>query len=553
MVVFNVGDRPSYTLEELREAIVMCPPPIPGEAVDEATPSDMGGFELPAKIAPGDRHMTMHRYVRSQKAKGVPFDEAADNVRKANAELCKPPLKKDELEGQIKRSWNEENAPGFTEKDVYRAKKLAESAAKGFVLTAKGDSISAKSQHNIRLAVAALDAKLNFDLFSQKPIIKYNGYHGPYMDEQRNRLWLTIDEKLHFQPADGFFDVVTQDMARRSPFHPVRDYLNQLQWDGIPRLDEWLIAYGGAGDSPYTRAVSAIVLIAAVRRVFKPGCKFDEILVLESEQGLNKSSALRALCVNDDWFSDDLPLNVDAKQIIERTAGKWIIEAGELSGMHSSKVEHLKAMLSRQVDGPVRMAYARLPVEVPRQFIIVGTTNAHSYLEDQTGNRRFWPVRCEDFKVPELCRDRDQIWAEAVVRERAGESIRLSPDLYPQAAKQQDRRRTADPWEDIIERAFGEEYQRLTSMDIWQCLGIASDRQDSRAAKRVATAMQRLGFRKQAVRDDKDKVVKGWARGKRLTNDGELDQRTANTPGAVQSTTAEEVLEDMGPPPDDIL
>lgn len=140
--------------------------------------------------------------------------------------------------------------------------------------------------------------------------------------------------------------------AHRKSVHPVRDYLNGLAWDGTERIDRWLLTYGKAKDTEYIRTVGAIVLMAAVRRIRQPGCKYDEMLVLESRvQGLNKSTALRALCPIDDWFSDDLPLNVDSKQVIERTLGKWIIEASDLAGKRKAEIEQLKSMLSRQVDG----------------------------------------------------------------------------------------------------------------------------------------------------------------------------------------------------------
>jgi predicted P-loop ATPase len=170
--------------------------------------------------------------------------------------------------------------------------------------------------------------------------------------------WLTLDEAFKFRPPIEFFQIVVSDLARRRSVHPVKDYLNSLAWDESPRIDRWLIEYAGAADTPYVRAVGVLFLIAAVRRVRFPGCKFDELPILESKQGTRKSQALRALCPNEDWFSDDLPLGVDAKQIIERTAGKWLIEASELQGYTNSEIERLKGMLSRQVDGPVRLAYA---------------------------------------------------------------------------------------------------------------------------------------------------------------------------------------------------
>ncbi len=325
------------------------------------------------------------------------------------------------------------------------------------------------------------------------------------------------------QVPGEYFDIVTQDLAHAREFHPVRDYLDGLTWDRVDRLDEWLMAYADAGDSTYTRAVGGLMLVSAVRRAYQPGVKFDEMVVLESDQGTGKSSLLRALCPRDDWFSDDLPLNVDAKQIIERTRGKWLIEAAELSGMHASKVEHLKSMMSRQFDGPVRMAYARLPIEEPRQFVLVGTTNAHVYLSDPTGSRRFWPVHVKTIDVEAVRRDRDQLWAEAVMRHTRGDSIRLDPDLYEQAALQQERRRTVDPWEPVLEEAFSDDYARVLPREIWKALGISTDRQDARMAKRVAEVMQRLGFRRMTIWDrENTRTCKGWGRTRQmgLTDDG---------------------------------
>ena len=232
---------------------------------------------------------------------------------------------------------------------------------------------------------------------------------------QRNKVWLDIDKAFHAQIPNDFFDVIVAVLADDRSFNPVLEYLDGLTWDGVKRIDEWLLAYAHAEDlGDYTRAVSRLLLLAAVARIYVPGCKFDEMVVLESAQGTGKSSLLRTLCPNPEWFTDDLQLNLDAKQVIENTGGKWFIEASELSGMHASKVEHLKSMISRQVDGPVRMAYARLSVTEPRRFVLVGTTNSHVYLEDPTGNRRFWPIRVGDILLPELARDRDQLWAEAV-------------------------------------------------------------------------------------------------------------------------------------------
>jgi hypothetical protein len=394
-----------------------------------------------------------------------------------------------------------------------------------WILDAKGERILPNSQENIKRALDRLKVVLSFDAFSQKAMVEYGSYKGALEDTVVTRIWLEIDKQYHFRASKDFFFDVVQDTAHAHTFHPVLNYLKAQTWDGTPRVDEWLIRSGKAADTPYVRAVSALMLIAAVRRITRPGCKFDEMLVLESgEQGLFKSTALRTLCPNDSWFSDDLPLNVEAKQIVERTLGKWIIEASDLSGMPKSQVEHLKAMLSRQVDGPVRLAYARIAVEQRRQFIIVGTTNSYHYLSDQTGNRRFWPVRIEKFDIPWLKANRDQLWAEAVHRETLGESIRLAPHLYKDAAFQQERRRTGDPWELTLEGHFTEPFQRIANDELWELLGIAIERRDDRGQLRVIKIMQMLGFRRMTVKDRKGKTVKGWGRSSKLiepfTEDG---------------------------------
>lgn len=375
-----------------------------------------------------------------------------------------------------------------------------------FVLDSKGRPIK-DEQANIRRALESLGVKLSFNDFTKTMLITVDGRTRELDDEALVHYWLAVDSKFRFKPSKDFFYDVLSETARREKFHPVLNYLEGLTWDGTPRVDSWLTTYGKATERPLTSAVGSLVLRAAVARVVWPGAKFDELLVLESPQGKNKSTALRTLCPDESWFSDDLPLDIDAKQIIERTAGKWIVEAAELSGMRRSRVEHLKAFLSRQVDGPVRLAYARGSTKVERQFVIVGTTNSHYYLHDED-NRRFWPVRCGAFDIVKLKEDRDQLWAEAYCRRQ--ESIRLTQSLWSEAKKVQEARRTVDPWEEKIESQFGEK-QRVTSDEIWAVLGRSLDQRNRFDSDRVSEIMQRLGFEKRVVREGKV-VHRAWCR-----------------------------------------
>lgn len=383
------------------------------------------------------------------------------------------------------------------------------------------------SQENIRHAVTRLNVTLSYDEFGDRMLIRdKDGPPRHLEDGPSEELWLRIDREFHFRPSERFFGLVINSLARENAFHPVRDYLDALRWDGVLRIDNWLATYGGAVDTTtqsdaddtltYLEAVSAIVLIAAVKRIYEPGTKYDEMLVLESTQGLNKSSALRALCPRPEWFSDDLPLNVGSKEIIERVLGKWIVEASDLSGKRKMEVEQLKALMSRQIDGPARMAYARKPIERPRHFIIIGTTNAAAYLNDSTGARRFWPVRVKKFDVAALTRDRDQLWAEALYRVKQGASIRLPESLWAAAGAEQEKRQELDPWEDTLRQVLADVDltsgpRRVTTDALWNALGITTDRRDRRSAMRISETMQRLGFERNKVWDpDLQKTVVGY-------------------------------------------
>lgn len=300
-----------------------------------------------------------------------------------------------------------------------------------------------------------------------------------------------------FTPGKEMAFEVLDIIAQRNRYHPVKDYFASLKWDGVKRLDHWLSLYGGAADSPYTNTIGALMLVAAVRRIKHPGTKFDEMVVLESPiQGTNKSSSLEILA-STDWFSDNLPFSLDSKQVIEILRGRLIVEAAELSGMRRTEVEHMKAFLSRTVDRG-RMAYDRKTTNVPRQCIIVGTTNDSKYLKDTGGNRRFWPVRVQRFDLDALRRDRDQLWAEAVVREMMpATSIQMEADLWQAAAEQQMERVINDPYTDTLRHYLaGFKQGRVTRNDVVTIIGgsPASWTQDQNG--RLGKAMETIGWRR---------------------------------------------------------
>lgn len=202
--------------------------------------------------------------------------------------------------------------------------------------------------------------------------------------------------------------------ARRRAFHPVRDRLRSVTWDGVERVDTLFVDYLGCTDSAYHRAAARLTLLGAVTRIFEPGAKFDFLPIIEGAQGIRKSSFVRTLGLN--WSGDPAIGDWgDPKQLIEQTSGLWIVEVPELSAMSRHDVNELKAAISRRND-KARGAYARHERTVERQWIAIGTTNDREYLRDPTGNRRFWPIICGEnvIDTDRLQANALQIWAEAL-------------------------------------------------------------------------------------------------------------------------------------------
>ncbi|UPJ97430.1 virulence-associated E family protein [Bradyrhizobium sp. 172] len=363
----------------------------------------------------------------------------------------------------------------------------------------KNNRIICRSQKNISTALISLGVTLRYNSFDGRMIIKGLPGFDLLDDAAMERLWLSIDERFEFLPPKDFFWVVVGDAARQNSFHPVRDYLDGLKWDGVDRIDRWLTTYAGAVDTEYVRAIGRLVLIAAVRRIRSPGCKFDEMPILEGTQGTEKSKALEILAVNPDWFSDDLPLGADSKRMIEHISGRWIIEAAELNGMRKADVEHLKAFLSRRTDR-ARLAYGRMTTELLRQCVIFGSTNDHKYLRDLTGNRRFWPVKVIAFDTAALRRDRDQLWAEAAELEARDESIRLDPKFWEAAAAEQAERTIDEPWIDQIAGVLGDMEGKLLASDAWTVIGLPAGQRMQEHNARFGRAMRALGWERKKLR-----------------------------------------------------
>lgn len=330
---------------------------------------------------------------------------------------------------------------------------------------------------------------------------------------------------------DRIFDAVNV-VAQEGSFHPVREYLDSCAWDGVPRVETLLIDYLGAEDSPYTRAVTRKALVAAVARIYRPGCKFDYMLTLRGRQGLGKSALIARL--GGKWFSDTFT-TMQGKDAYEQVMGVWIMEVGELAGMRKAEAETIKLYISKQVDR-FRPAYGRRLQEFPRQCIFVATTNETQFLRDATGNRRFWVVDTPgtpthsiwDELTPETVR---QIWGEAVELYKAGEELFLPRELEEAAREIQDLYEEENPRAglvaDYLDRLLPEDWDAMDlyarrawletggegtvkrrivcTMEIWaEALGGNPDRYDRYAGKEIRDIMAGL---KDWRRSKKDRIT----------------------------------------------
>ena len=227
-------------------------------------------------------------------------------------------------------------------------------------------------------------------------------------------------------------------VANENRYHPIRDYLNGLQWDGMERIAHVLHHFLGAAEDEYTCEAMKIFLLGAINRVFQPGCKFETVLCLVGGQGAGKSTFFRLLAVKDEWFSDDLR-RLDDDNVYRKLQGHWIIEMSEMIATANAKsIEEIKSFLSRQKE-VYKIPYETHPADRLRQCVFGGTSNAMDFLPlDRSGNRRFLPVQvCPEQAEVHILEDEaasrsylQQVWAEAMTIYRAGGwKLTFSPEM----------------------------------------------------------------------------------------------------------------------------
>lgn len=283
----------------------------------------------------------------------------------------------------------------------------------------------------------------------------------PWDKREKRRLWDDNDnqglywylERVYRISGNGKVDGALSLHSNAHAFNDVKDYLKGLQgkWDGVPRLDSLFIDYLGAKDTAYNRAVTRKAFTAAVARAMTPGCKYDNMVILAGPQGIGKSTLLDKMSRG--WFNDSIR-TFEGKEASELLQGVWLVEVSELDAFRRTDVSRIKQFLSLRADR-FRAAYGRNVKELPRTCIFFGTTNTAEYLQDTTGNRRFWPIDTgEQRHTKSVWRDLDpeidQLWAEAYVRWQAGEPLYLTGAIEEAAKAKQEEHREASSREGIV-------------------------------------------------------------------------------------------------------
>jgi predicted P-loop ATPase/phage/plasmid primase-like uncharacterized protein len=322
------------------------------------------------------------------------------------------------------------------------------------------------------------------------------------MDDIRCVLWLS--QKYGISVRQDIVMNAVLLVADATHFHDVREYLERVVWDGVKRVRTWANTYMKVADSEYVRLAGTKWLIAAVARVMRPGCKADNVLILEGKQGWYKSTALEVIA-GKPWYTNS-PIRIGDKDTYAVMAGKWIIELAELDSLNKSDSSAAKSFFATETDR-FRNFYGKRATDVHRQGVFAGSVNFDTYLKDESGNRRYWPLRVGGpIHIDALRRDRDQLWAEAVQLYRQGVIWHVTETEKPLFEIEQTERYEGDVYEDKIAK-YLELVNRVTMEEILgECLKLDTSKWTLPEQRRIGKALKSLGW----VRKRESTGRRGW-------------------------------------------
>jgi putative DNA primase/helicase len=339
---------------------------------------------------------------------------------------------------------------------------------------------------------------------------------GEWTDADTMRLRIWLERVMGITLAAGEADGVVSLAASAHRFHPVREYLRGLTWDGEPRLELFLANYLGTEPNDYTRAIGKRWLVSAVARIMRPGCQVDCTLILEGAQGIGKTSALRALVPIASWYADT-GIEIGDKDSYQNLRGVWMYGLDELDSLKRGDVTRIKNFLTQTKDH-YRASYARRARDYLRQNVFAGTTNEEHYLVD-SDNRRFWPARVTRAVNPtRIATDRAQIWAEAVACFDRGDPWHVdTPELRTMCEEQQRGRRQPDPWTPTVAEwlakptSYDSLLGVLTTDVLHKALSVPLGEMTKADERRVTDILRELGYMRGPQRRENGIRVRRWS------------------------------------------
>lgn len=372
----------------------------------------------------------------------------------------------------------------------------------------------------------------NYPIFKGK--IKYNTFAcritktdkmldmkpGAWTDSDTRSFRQWVNQNFKTDCSNELLNDAISRVAELNPYHPIQDWIKSLEWDNQPRLKDWLFDYMGvvAKDDKYISYisdVSTIMIGAAIKRVFEAGCKYDYVVLFEGSQGIGKSRAMQALAYNPDWFVSISIPDVTNKDIYMVIQGKWIVEFPEMHSFYRSENEAIKQFITTQID-TYRAPYGRHTQDYPRQCIFTATTNQYEHHDDETGYRRFLPVKVENaIDVDGLYKAVPQIYAEAYHYYKKGTFDRLffeKKDSIEVAIQEQSAAMFDDIWNEDIKR-YIEDRDEITIKELMiNVLGFHDKKDQTKTIQmRISKNLRLLGYQKKVVRDGEN-IVKVWER-----------------------------------------
>ena len=449
-------------------------------------------FTMPNIVAAGQRNQMLFRFACMMQAKGASDQSVFAATMAENESSCSPPLTEQEVRIIVSSATKYDKGKPIhidSEGVATRENKDDVIGTPEWVLNFldcnhdKDGNIKSVKQfvHNFEIVMdkdSRFAGKIRLNEFAQQPYL-YGSV--PWENESNCRAWSSHDDSALFsliqadyglKSRQDFADAL-KNVSMRNKFHPVRELLDSLTWDGKEHIRSLLPEYLGAEDSDYTYQVMRLWMLGAVSRVYKPGSKFDYTMILQGSQGIGKSTFLKQMAMDDSWFNDSLD-SLDSDKAVQSLTGSWIIELAELKSLARTVggVESVKRFLTATQD-KYRIPYERRADTFYRQCVFAGTTNKDDFLQDETGNRRFLIIHTgvtEPFKslfVPEAMDDIKQAWAEAVHIWKNEDPELILPEKCMQQAKELQEANMADDGKRGIILDYLEGKTQVCAREIW--------------------------------------------------------------------------------------